>query len=177
MRLSQRPETPSLPPPARVRRGAPSYSSRRPWGCCWVPGKRARPRRPPSRIPEALHLNGYEQTFGYSQAVKVGRTVYISATVAADTKGGFASSSRGTWPAQLDAVYANLAATLKAEGGGFPQVVMERIYTTDMDALLKVADRRLAFYGGPAPGDDLGGGPRLVDPGFLVAVEAVAELP
>jgi enamine deaminase RidA (YjgF/YER057c/UK114 family) len=55
---------------------------------------------------------------------------------------------------------------------------MERIYTTDMDALLKVADRRLKHYA-PAqlPATTWVEVKRLVDPGFLVAIEAVAELP
>jgi enamine deaminase RidA (YjgF/YER057c/UK114 family) len=131
---------------------------------------------PPARIPEPFHLNSYEQTFGYSQAVKVGRTVYVSATVAVDAEGRLVSP--GDIGGQLDAVYTNLAATLKAEGGGFPQVVMERIYTTDMEALLKVADHRLKFYPeGQRPATTWVEVRKLVDPGFLVAVEAVAELP
>jgi enamine deaminase RidA (YjgF/YER057c/UK114 family) len=134
------------------------------------------PPVPPARIPEPFHLNRYEQSFGYSQAVKIGRTVYISATVAVDGDGKLIGP--GDMAAQLDAVYANLAATLAAEGGGFPQVVMERIYTTDIEALLKVADRRLHFYPeGQRPATTWVEVRRLVDPGFLVAVEAVAELP
>jgi len=134
------------------------------------------PAPPPARIPEPFHLNRYEQSFGYSQAVKIGRTVYISATVAVDADGKLVGPN--DMGAQLDAVYANLAATLKSEGGGFPQVVMERIYTTDMEALLKVADRRLRFYPeSQRPATTWVEVRRLVDPGFLVAVEAVAELP
>jgi 2-iminobutanoate/2-iminopropanoate deaminase len=134
------------------------------------------PPAPPARIPEPFHLNRYEQSFGYSQAVKIGRTVYISATVAVDGEGKLIGP--GDMATQLDAVYANLAATLTAEGGGFAQVVMERIYTTDMEALLKVADRRLHFYPeGQRPATTWVEVRRLVDPGFLVAVEAVAELP
>ncbi len=134
------------------------------------------PPAPPARIPEPFHLNPFEQSFGYSQAVKIGRTVYISATVAVDGEGKLIGP--GDMAAQLDAVYANLGATLKAEGGGFPQVVMERIYTTDMEALLKVADRRLPFYPeGQRPATTWVEVRKLVDPGFLVAVEAVAELP
>ncbi len=134
------------------------------------------PPPPPARIPEPFHLNPFEQGFGYSQAVKIGRTVYISATVAVDGEGKLVGP--GDMAAQLDAVYANLGATLKAEGGDFPQVVMERIYTTDMEALLKVADRRLRFYPErQRPATTWVEVRRLVDPGFLVAVEAVAELP
>jgi 2-iminobutanoate/2-iminopropanoate deaminase len=131
---------------------------------------------PAPRIPEPFHLNGFEQTFGYSQAVKVGRTVYIAATVAVDAEGKLVSP--GDMAGQLEAVYLNLAATLKAEGGGFPQVVMERIYTTDMEALLKVSDRRFKFYPkGQLPATSWVEVRRLVDPGFMVAIEAVAELP
>ncbi|MBS0376789.1 MAG: RidA family protein [Proteobacteria bacterium] len=134
------------------------------------------PPPPPARIPEPFHLNTFEQGFGYSQAVKIGRTVYISATVAVDADGKLVGPN--DMGAQLDAVYANLAATLKAEGGGFPQVVMERIYTTDMEALLKVADRRLRFYPeAQRPATTWVEVRHLVDPGFLVAVEAIAELP
>jgi len=131
---------------------------------------------PAPRIPEPFHLNAYEKTFGYSQAVKVGRTVYIAATVAVDAEGKLVAA--GDMGGQLDAVYANLAATLKAEGGGFGQVVMERIYTTDMEALLKVADRRFKYYPqGQLPATSWAEVRRLVDPGFLVAIEAVVELP
>jgi enamine deaminase RidA (YjgF/YER057c/UK114 family) len=134
------------------------------------------PPPPVARIPEPFHLNGYEQTFGYSQAVKVGRTVYIAATVAVDAEGKLVSP--GDMAGQLEAVYTNLAATLKAEGAGFPQVVAERIYTTDMEALLKVSDQRFKYYAkGQLPATSWLEVKRLVDPGFLVAIEAVAELP
>ena len=60
---------------------------------------------PPMRVKQVFHLNPYEKDFGYSQAVLIDKTLYISGSVAADQNG------------------------------------------------------------------------RLVDPGFLVAVEVVAELP
>ena len=136
----------------------------------------AEPPAPAPRIPEPFHLNHYEQTFGYSQAVKVGRTVYIAATVAVDAEGRLVAP--GDMAGQLDAIYTNLAATLKAEGAGFPQIVVERIYTTDMEALLKISDHRFKYYPqGQLPATSWLEVRRLVDPGFLVAIEAVAELP
>jgi 2-iminobutanoate/2-iminopropanoate deaminase len=130
---------------------------------------------PAPHIPEPFHLNAYEKTVGYSQAVKVGRTIYISATFPVDAEGKLVSADMA---GQLDAVYANLAATLKAEGASFSQVVLERVYTTDLEGLLKVADRRFKYYSkGELPATSWAEVRRLYDPGFLVAIEAVAELP
>jgi enamine deaminase RidA (YjgF/YER057c/UK114 family) len=61
---------------------------------------------------------------------------------------------------------------------GFDSVVKETIYTTDMDALLKVADLRFEYYGKERqPAASWVEVRRLLDPGFLVEVEVVAELP
>ena len=162
---------PCHPDRARYRSRAAAMSSAcAPLGAC-----EAEPP-PAPRIPEAFHLNNYEQTFGYSQAVKVGRTVYISATVAVDAEGRLVSP--GDMAGQLDAIYTNLAATLQAEGAGFPPLVQERSYTTDMEALPKISDRRFKYYPrGQLPATSWLEVHRLVDPGFLVAVEAIAELP
>ena len=113
----------------------------------------------------------------YSQAVKVGKTIYISATVAVDAEGRLVSP--GDMAGQLDAIYTNLGATLKAEGASFGEVVVERIYTTDMEGLLKVTDRRLKYYRqGQLPATSWRSKVRrLVDPApALLAIEAVAEL-
>ena len=58
-------------------------------------------------------------------------------------------------------------------------MVKETIYTTDMDALLKAADLRFEYYGEGAPPPTVSWVQvqRLLDPGFLVEIEVVAELP
>jgi enamine deaminase RidA (YjgF/YER057c/UK114 family) len=134
------------------------------------------PAAPAPTFPEPFHLNGYERSFGYAQAVKVGRTLYVSATMAVDREGRLVSP--GDMQGQFEAAYLNLAKTLEANGAAFDRVVMERIYTTDMDALLRVLDRRQKVYpGGQYPALTLVQVERLVDPGFLVAIEVVVELP
>ena len=60
----------------------------------------------------------------------------------------------------------------------FDSVVKETIYTTDMTALLKVADVRFEYYAKEhLPAVSWVQVQRLLDPGFLVEVEVVAELP
>jgi enamine deaminase RidA (YjgF/YER057c/UK114 family) len=134
---------------------------------------------PPSLPPvvaEPFHLNAYETTFGYSQAVAVGRTLYVSGTVAVDPDGRLVAP--GDLGRQLEAAYINLAKTLEAHGASFGDVVVERIYTTDMDALLAVSDKRLRYYPRTQlPATTMLEVRRLLDPGVLVAIEAIAYLP
>ncbi|MBS0612595.1 MAG: RidA family protein [Proteobacteria bacterium] len=131
---------------------------------------------PPPRIKEVFHLNNYEKDFGYAQAVLIDKTLYVSASVAADAQGRLIAP--GDMEGQLRAAYTNVQRSLEAHGVGFEQVVKESIYTTDMDAFLKAKDARLGFYDKDRlPAATWVQVQRLVDPGFLVAVDVVAELP
>ena len=144
--------------------------------CLASMGCEKQPAPPPPRIKEVFHLNNYEKDFGYAQAVLIDKTLYVSATVAADTQGRLIAP--GDMAGQLRAVYTNLQHTLEAHGVSFEHVVKETLYTTDMDTLLKSKDVRLEFYEKERlPAAAWVQVQRLVDPGFLVAVDVVAELP
>jgi enamine deaminase RidA (YjgF/YER057c/UK114 family) len=134
------------------------------------------PVPPAPRAKQLFHLNAYEKDFGYSQAVLVDKTLYISGTVAVDAEGRLVAP--GDLAGQLRAVYTNLKRTLAAHNADFDEVVKETIYTTDMDALLKASDLRFEYYDKERlPTASWVQVQRLVDPGFLVEVEVVAELP
>jgi enamine deaminase RidA (YjgF/YER057c/UK114 family) len=134
------------------------------------------PPPPAPAFKEPFHLGAFEQRFGYSQAVKVGRTLYVSATMPVDAEGRLVGP--GDLAAQLDACYGNLARTLAAHGAGFPDVVLERIYVTDMARFVELSDRRFAYYDRDAlPALTLVEVQHLVDPAFMVAVELVVQLP
>jgi 2-iminobutanoate/2-iminopropanoate deaminase len=134
------------------------------------------PEAPPMRVKRVFHLNPYEKDFGYSQAVLIDKTLYISGSVAADQKGRLVAP--GDMAGQMRAAYTNIRHTLEAHGADFDEVVKETIYTTDMDALLKASDLRFEFYSMERlPTTSWVQVQRLVDPGFLVQIEVVAELP
>ncbi len=131
---------------------------------------------PPMRAKRVFHLNPYEKDFGYSQAVLVDKTLYISGTVAVDASGRLVAP--GEMAGQLRAAYSNIRRTLEAHGADFDEVVKETIYTTDMDALLKASDLRFEYYNKERlPTTSWAQVQRLVDPGFLVQIEVVVELP
>jgi 2-iminobutanoate/2-iminopropanoate deaminase len=134
------------------------------------------PEPPPPRVKQVFHLNPYEKDFGYSQAVLVDKTLYISGSMAADETGRLVAP--GDMAGQLRAIYANLRRTLAAHGAGFGEVVKETIYTTNMDALVKASDLRFEYYDKERlPTTSWVQVQRLVDPGFLVQIEVIAELP
>jgi 2-iminobutanoate/2-iminopropanoate deaminase len=131
---------------------------------------------PPVRVKQLFHLNPYEKDFGYSQAVLVDKTLYISGSVAVDQTGRLVAPS--DMAGQMRAAYSNIRRTLAAHGAGFDEVVKETIFTTNMDALLKASDLRLEYYDKERlPATSWVQVQRLVDPGFLVEIEVVAELP
>ena len=134
------------------------------------------PEPPPARVKQIFHLNAYEKDFGYSQAVRIDKTLYISGSVAADQNGRLVAA--GDMAGQMRAAYSNIRRTLAAQGAGFDEVVKETIYTTNMDALLKASDLRFEYYDKERlPTTSWVQVQRLVDPGFLVEIEIVAELP
>jgi 2-iminobutanoate/2-iminopropanoate deaminase len=134
------------------------------------------PEAPPMRVKRVFHLNPYEKDFGYSQAVLIDKTLYISGSVAADQNGRLVAP--GDMAGQMRAAYSNIRRTLEAHGSDFDEVVKETIYTTDMDALLKASDLRFEFYSKERlPTTSWVQVQRLVDRGFLVQIEVVAELP
>ena len=53
-------------------------------GAC---GREHEPEAPPPRVKQVFHLNAYEKDFGFSQAVMIDKTLYISGSVAADQNG------------------------------------------------------------------------------------------
>jgi 2-iminobutanoate/2-iminopropanoate deaminase len=131
---------------------------------------------PPPRVKQIFHLNPYEKDFGFSQGVRIDKTLYVSGSVAADESGRLVAP--GDMAGQMRAAYGNIQKTLAANGATFDTVVKETIFTTNMDDLLKASDLRFEYYDKERPpATSWVEVKRLVDPGFLVQIEVVAELP
>ena len=90
----------------------------------------------------AHHQGPWEEQIGYSQAVQAGRTIYISGTVGANEKGFPADME-----SQMQLAYAAIRESMSHYGADFSNVVMERIYTTDIEALIKCQEARKKIYG------------------------------
>ena len=98
---------------------------------------------------QAFNRRPLEKVAGYSQAVMAGDHLFISGCVSWDMDGQ--PIHVGDFPRQVQAVYADIDATLMAHGMGAADVVRETIYTSDMIGLASANEKRLEYYRGVTP--------------------------
>jgi reactive intermediate/imine deaminase len=109
----------------------------------------------------------------YSQAVKVGRTVYLSGQIPLDPK---TMELVGPDPgAQIRRVFDNLAAVAKAAGGSLGDVVKLNIYLTDLGHFPLVNEIMAQYFREPYPARAAIGVAQLPR-AAAVEMEAVLEL-
>jgi enamine deaminase RidA (YjgF/YER057c/UK114 family) len=119
------------------------------------------------RQRDSFHLGPWEQEIGYAQAVRVGDRVYVSGSV---------GDPKTTLDEQLQRAYASIQKTLDHYGATFANVAKERIYTTDLEALIKAQETRKKIYGGHLPAATWVEVKRLYQPGGKIEIEVDLEL-
>jgi reactive intermediate/imine deaminase len=109
----------------------------------------------------------------YSQAVRVGNTVYLSGQVALDPASGLLVE--GDVTAQARRAFDNLAAVCEAAGGSLEQVVRAGLYLTDLDNFAAVNAVMAEYFTAPYPARstiEVSGLPR----GAMFEIDAVMVL-
>jgi reactive intermediate/imine deaminase len=108
----------------------------------------------------------------YTQAVKVGDTVYLSGQIGLDPTSG--QMVEGV-DAQIVRVFANLQAVAEAAGGSLADVVKLNVYLTDLGNFPKVNETMAKFFREPFPARAAVGVAALPR-GALVEADAVLVL-
>ena len=117
----------------------------------------------------------YEEIIGFSRAVRVGDTVYVSGTVAwgdppeAGTLGG-----EGDVYLQARQALRNIERALGEADASLSDVVRTRIYLTDIDRWEEAARAHAEAFAEVRPAASMVEVSRLVDTAMLVEIEAVA---
>jgi reactive intermediate/imine deaminase len=85
----------------------------------------------------------------YSQAVRVGDTVYVSGQIPLDPASGQLVS--GDIEAEIRRVFDNLSAIALASGGSLANVVKLNIFLTDLSQFAKVNEIMSTYFSEPYP--------------------------
>ena len=98
-----------------------------------------------TEAPEYFLLRAkVEKEYGYSHAVKIGDDIKISGAVSMDDNGILVAP--GNLEQQMKNCYSDLEKILKHYGCTFDDVVVENVFTTNMQEFIKVSAYRNSIY-------------------------------
>ena len=124
---------------------------------------------------EAIRPSNVHETKGYSQAVRIGNTLYVSGQVPKDRSDRIVGV--GDFEAQARQVYANLRAVLEAAGGSLDDVVKITTFLTRQDLFEDWRRIRAEVFKGEAhPASTLVVVASLSHLDYLVEIEPIAVI-
>ena len=114
----------------------------------------------------------WEAAFGYSRAVRAGDMLLVAGTTAIDEDGVV----RGVGDAGAQTAFAldRIAAALADAGARLDQVVLTRMYVTDISRVDEIGRVHGARFAAHPPVASMVQVAALIDPRMLVEIEAVA---
>ena len=128
-----------------------------------------------TKLPKSMDMP-WEEQYGYSQAVQVGDTIYISGQVSHDDEGKVVGE--GDMEVQMRTAYGNVAKMLAQCGATMENIVDEILFVTDMDAAFEArAKMKQEFFSGtPVLASTIVQIQRLAFPELMVEIRCVARL-
>ena len=118
----------------------------------------------------------WEKEYGYSQAVKVDNTVYVSGQVGHDDKGNIVGHRN--MEVQMRQAYANIEKVLAQYGATMDNIVDEILLVTDMDAAFaaRVKCRQEVFSNNPVLASTIVQIHRLAFPELMVEIRCICKM-
>lgn len=117
----------------------------------------------------------WEPIVGYSRALRVGNSIWISGTTATNENGTVAGP--GNPYIQTIQAIKNIETALKALGANLSHVTRTRIYVTDITQWELVGKAHGEYFGEIRPATNMVEISRLISPEMMVEIEADAFIP
>lgn len=127
--------------------------------------------------PQSVPAHGVPQLPGFSSAVKVGNTVYLSGQVPIDSAGTLVA--RGDLYGQAVQAFTNMAKVIRAARGVPADLVQLTVYVVGYDTSAAAVIRRAIdpyVEPGVPPALTIVGVATLPEPGMLIAADGIAVL-
>jgi 2-iminobutanoate/2-iminopropanoate deaminase len=129
-------------------------------------------------MAQGFNAPGVVKPFGiFSSAAwqPEGRVLHISGHVAQDVDGH--TVGQGDMAAQTRQVLENIRQVLNSVGGSMADIVKVTVFVTDVGAIDQIHQVRAEFFTPPYPASTLVQVAQLIDPEWLIEIEAVAVIP
>lgn len=123
------------------------------------------------RVPSGTE---WEETVGYSRAVRTGDTVRVAGTTATDEDGAVVAP--GDPYAQTSHALSIIGDALAEAGAGLTDVVRTRVFVTNIDDWEAVGRAHGEVFGDVRPAATMVEVARLIDPDLCVEIEATAVI-
>ena len=116
----------------------------------------------------------WESIVGYSRAVRVGNTVEVTGTVAVDASGVLVGKDDPY--EQTRFIIQKIEGVLKQAGATLNDVVRTRMFVTDISRWEEYGRAHGEFFGEIRPCTTMVEVSKLIEPGFLIEIEATAVI-
>ena len=116
----------------------------------------------------------WESIVGYSRAVRIGNTVEVTGTVAVDASGVLVGKDDPY--EQTRFIIQKIEGVLKQAGATLNDVVRTRMFVTDISRWEDYGRAHGEFFGAIRPCTTMVEVSRLIEPGFLIEIEATAVI-
>jgi enamine deaminase RidA (YjgF/YER057c/UK114 family) len=116
----------------------------------------------------------WEEIVGYSRAVKVGNTIEVTGTVATAEDGSIVGVNDAY--TQTKYIYQRIEEVLRRAGASMTDVIRVRMFVTDISRWQEYGKAHSEFFKDIRPCNTMVEVKALIEPGYLIEIEATAIL-